>query len=141
MIRNISKIGGVRIGYGFATGYGASWPFAQLKATQSGITLNIIWKRYYFDKSNILRLKKFKGIGISGLQIIHTEKKYPSFILFWNFNFNTLKAQLEKLGYVFQEFEEGESYEEKSARSIAFVWLIFFFIIAILSITLMLLGD
>ena len=80
--------------------FNATWPFATLKATRETITLSVVLSGIYvFDHRNIQGLARHNGILTTGLQILHTEQKYPSFVVFWTLNFRKLKSELEALGF------------------------------------------
>jgi hypothetical protein len=93
-----SRTGGARIGY-----FNASWPLATLSATSDTIRLSCLGRELLFLKSNIRSLSRHGGLFSKGLRIEHTVASYPEFVVFWTFGFETLKRNLETLGYEIRE--------------------------------------
>ena len=92
-----SQIGGAKIGF-----FSATWPFARLSARSDGISLRCGLK-FRFPKDSIFRLSRHKGTISAGLLIEHNVSRYPDFFLFWSFNFERLRRELEALGYNIRE--------------------------------------
>jgi hypothetical protein len=88
-----AQIGGARIGF-----INATWPFARLSADRDTMALRCLFK-FRFPRGRITRLSRYRGLISTGLQIEHTVPLYPDFMLFWTFDFDSLKAELEALGY------------------------------------------
>jgi hypothetical protein len=88
-----SQIGGARIGLGRS-----SWPFARLSATREDVSVRCLFN-YIFPKRSIRRLSRHHGLFSTGLRIEHDIPRYSSFFVFWTFDFETLKRELEALGY------------------------------------------
>jgi hypothetical protein len=99
MPEEFNQRGGGRIGHSFWRASNATWPFASLKVTPQTLTLKVLMKQYTFEKENIHQLKRYQGIFSTGLQIVHIRKGYPPFIVFWTFNFEVLKSELQRLGF------------------------------------------
>jgi hypothetical protein len=97
MMPTFSQIGGARIGF-----FNATWPFAKLSATREGISLRCGFK-FEFPKDKIYRLSRYKDHFSNGLQIQHNVSRYPEFFVFWRFNFERLKRELEALDYKVRE--------------------------------------
>jgi hypothetical protein len=93
MASTFAQIGGARIGF-----FNATWPLARLSADRDAIALRCLFK-LTFPSNGITRLSRYRGFISTGLQIEHTVPRYPGFILFWTFNFDTLKRELEALSY------------------------------------------
>lgn len=93
MASTFRQIGGARIGF-----VNATWPFAWLTATPEMISLRCGFK-FTFPKDSIRRLRWHRGIMSSGLRIEHAVPRYPTFFVFWTFDFPALKRELEALGY------------------------------------------
>jgi hypothetical protein len=98
MTSTFAQIGGARIGF-----INATWPFARLSATPEAIALRCLIFKFTFPRDSITRLSRYKGFSSSGLQIEHKVARYPAFMLFWTFSFDTLKAELEALGYAVRD--------------------------------------
>lgn len=79
--------------------FNATWPFAKIWITPSKIRLQIFSKEYDFDKNDIVDLREFKGLFSKGILIEHKRSIYPHHVVFWTFNFNSLKKHVELLGY------------------------------------------
>ena len=99
MPEEFNQRGGARIGRSYWISSNATWPFASLIATSQVITLKVLIKQYVFKNENIQQLKRCQGILFAGLQIVHTRKDYPPFIVFWTSNFELLKSEFQKLGF------------------------------------------
>ena len=99
MPEEFSQIGGGRIGHSPWLALNATWPFASLTVTPQTLILKVSMKQYTFERNTISQLKHYQSILSTGLQIIHTRKDYPPFIVFWTFNFEVLKTELQRLGY------------------------------------------
>jgi hypothetical protein len=93
MADRFTQRGGVRIGH-----LNATWPFAVLEADAQTIELSIVTKKV-FPKDKIVRLSPYRTMFSTGLRIEHMVQSEPSFIVFWTFDFETLKANLIRLGY------------------------------------------
>jgi hypothetical protein len=97
MTSTFTQIGGARIGF-----INATWPLALLSAQRDSIALRCLFK-FTFPRDRITRLSRYRGFISTGLQIEHTVPRYPAFMLFWTFSFDTLKVELEALGYAVRE--------------------------------------
>ncbi len=97
MTSQFSQIGGARIGF-----INATWPFARLSADRDAIALRCLLK-FTFPRDQIIALSRYRGFTSTGLQIEHRVPRYPGFMLFWTFNFERLKAELETLGYTVRD--------------------------------------
>lgn len=93
-----SQTGGVLIGEGLYA-FNASWPFATLFATETGLSLSYPFRVDIFPRASIRRLSRYGAFLSSGLRIDHAVPLYPASVVFWTFNFKRLKAELERLGY------------------------------------------
>ncbi len=92
-----AQIGDARIGF-----INATWPLARLSADRDAIALRCLFK-FRFPRDRVTRLSRYRGFISTGLQIEHTVPRYPGFMLFWTFNFDMLKAELEALGYTVRD--------------------------------------
>jgi hypothetical protein len=99
MSQDFSQTGGARVGRSYWIASNATWPFASLQATPQTLTLTVLMKPYTFERKDIRQLKQCRGILFAGLQIVHLRKDYPPFVVFWTFNFDLLKSELQKLGF------------------------------------------
>ena len=99
MPQDFSQRGGARVGHSYWIASNATWPFASLQATPQTLTLTVLMKQYAFERKDIRQLKRCQGVLSSGLQIAHLRKDYPPFIVFWTFNFEALKSELQELGF------------------------------------------
>jgi len=95
-----SQTGGARLGL-----FNATYPFATLSADSNALQLSCFSRDYAFPKDKIRKLSRYRGIFSVGLRIEHTEQSFPQFVVFWasiffwTSGFQTLKRQLESLGY------------------------------------------
>jgi hypothetical protein len=91
-----AQIGGARIGF-----FNATWPLARVSADRDAIVLRLFpfIIKFTFSHDSITRLSRYRGLTSTGLQIEHKVPHYPRFMLFWTFDFDTLKAELQSLGY------------------------------------------
>jgi hypothetical protein len=81
----------------------ASWPFAALRVSATGITLGVLWRRYVFPADRIVRLVRVRGMLNWGIRIEHSIEKYPAFIVYWTFRPRVLADQLRKAGFQLDE--------------------------------------
>ncbi|HUI96486.1 MAG TPA: hypothetical protein VLX44_12085 [Xanthobacteraceae bacterium] len=103
MTRTFAQIGGARIGF-----FNATWPFARLSADRDAIALRLLLIiKFTFPRDRIRRLSRYSRFFSTGLQIEHAVGYLPKFMLFWTFDFGTLKAQLESLGYEVRDSATG----------------------------------
>ena len=103
MTRTFAQIGGARIGF-----LNATWPFARLSADGDAIALRLLIVKFTFPREKIRRLSRYRGFMSTGLQVEHAVGHYPKFMLFWTFDFDTLKAELEALGYEVRDSAAGQ---------------------------------
>jgi hypothetical protein len=98
MAENYLQVGGVRIGKSFWFSFNLTYPFAELEICNEGITLRIkafFYRREYkFKRDEIKEIIESKGLFSRGIRIIHTNKSYPIFVLFWATNMKELKDNL-----------------------------------------------
>src|SRR4030042_1203367 len=86
------------------------WPLAGVRATEKGIAVRVLWKRYYFGSETISEIKLYHGILEDWGQIIHTKQSCPPFVLFASIFPSELSVKLKRLGYPLQEtWSEGRS--------------------------------
>ncbi len=102
-----SDIGGARIGFiigGVRVGiFNAGFPFAWLSADRDTIALRCLFK-FRFSRDKITGLRRYRSFFFfSGLQIEHNVPLYPGLLVFWTFNFDKLKEELEALGYTVRD--------------------------------------
>ncbi|HEY1543114.1 MAG TPA: hypothetical protein VGG01_11950 [Xanthobacteraceae bacterium] len=98
MTSAFAQIGGARIGR-----FNASWPFARLSADRDGIALRCLFFKFTFPRDTITRLGRYRGFISTGLQVEHAVPRYPGFMLFWTFDFDRLKRELEALGHTVRD--------------------------------------
>jgi len=94
--------GGLRYGPNSYLGYNVTWPFAKLTAEANSLTLTVtLFNRIYsFEKSQIRKLSKYRGLLISpGIRVEHTVAEYQPFIVFWTSSPTKVKRALEELAY------------------------------------------
>jgi hypothetical protein len=89
-----TQTGGARLGWG-----NVSCPFAKLSATEESICLSVFGGRQIFPKSSIRGLSRHGGIFSTGLRIESEQMAHGKKVIFWTFDFQSLKNALEELGY------------------------------------------
>lgn len=99
-----TETGGVRYGRSFWVATNFTWPFATLTAATDGVSIRIslgrlLIRTFVLERGQIKSIKKKRGLLGTGILIEHSNAAYPPFILFWTFRFETLKKQLESIGY------------------------------------------
>jgi hypothetical protein len=99
-----SEAGGIRYGQSFWFATNCTWPFAALTVTAVQIEIGIGLGRFRMrtftlKRSQIKSIKRKRGLFSVGIQIDHSEPEYPPFILFWTFRYDTLKREMQNLGY------------------------------------------
>ena len=102
MKNSYTQRGSLTIGYNKLMVTSFIWPFSNLTATESTITLKLLWIRYELNKSNINSIRQYNNTFINlgrGLQFIHTNNDCPRFLVFWSFNQKKLSSELQRLGY------------------------------------------
>jgi hypothetical protein len=102
MTQTFAQTGGARIGV-----LNATWPFARLSADRDTIALRLLFIKFTFPRDKIRRLSRYRAFISTGLQIEHTVGHCPKFMLFWTFDFDTLKAELEARGFQVQDSATG----------------------------------
>ena len=103
MPETFTQTGGARLGQGFWFAINWTWPFSVLVVTPQALTLNVFLKQYTFPKDTLRHLMRYPGFWAMGLQLVHTCPDYPPFIVFWTFDFEILKSELERCGYRVEE--------------------------------------
>ena len=106
-----TETGGIRYGTSFWSAANFTWPFATLTASPAEISIRValgrLWGRTFaFECSKIRSIRKKRGLVSTGIVIEHCNAEYPPFILFWTFRYETLKDQLEAVGYSVTEADE-----------------------------------
>jgi len=102
MTQRFAQIGGARIGF-----FNATWPFARLSADGDAIALRLLFIKFTFPRDKIRRLSRYRAFMSTGLQIEHAVGRCPKFMLFWTFDFDTLRAELEARGYEVRDSTAG----------------------------------
>ena len=99
--------GGLRWGESFGSGSNLTWPLATLSADNHEIVISykalfgIMKNTFSITRDQLKGLKRRKGIlpFSMGVEIEHTNKDYPPYILFWSLHYEELKKQLASFGY------------------------------------------
>jgi hypothetical protein len=110
-----TQIGGVRAGKDAIHAFSATWPFASLQIADAALTITCLRRRWIISKGSIQRLSQHTGQGLGkyggqrlgkvtallpvGLRIEHSQKGCNPFIVFWTYQFATLRQELEQRGY------------------------------------------
>jgi len=102
--------GGLRWGKTHWTGFNATWPFAKLRATSDRIAISVRTGGFLdedidFAKSDIVRIKKKRGIPLFnvGVVIEHRKEGCVPYVLFWTMAYSALKSGLMGVGYEIDE--------------------------------------
>src|SRR5260370_17192689 len=92
----ISVRGGARIGWANAT-----WPLAKLVAVGGEIGVISVRDTWDFTASDVVFLERYGPIFpfASGVRIVHARSDYPSKIIFWHSNPETLIEQIRGVGF------------------------------------------
>lgn len=110
MTREYVETGGLRWGASHWKAWNASWPFARLLVSPERLEITVgVWRfcrKFEFSRSEIRALRRKRGMSTTGVRVEHAKSGYPPYILFWTFNFASLRRQLEERGYIFAE-EDG----------------------------------
>ncbi len=92
--------GGIHYGSSYYNALNATWPFATLIVEPDKILLNTtFFSSFTFPQSQIKALSKYSGFFSKGLLIEHEITNYPSFIVFWTFDFRSVESGLIENGY------------------------------------------
>ena len=100
MATEFTQTGGFRWG-----AWNVTAPFAELRASRELILIKVsfwkFWQRTFeFSRQEIKTITKFYGIFSVGILISHTKRDYPAHIIFWTFDYKSLKEALASLDYV-----------------------------------------
>ena len=96
--REISVIGGARIGI-----VNATWPFARLVATSTGLSVTTLLDPYDFRPSDVVSLERYGSLPLfsNGIRIVHSRPDYPAKVIFWCFgNPDQLIARIRETGFM-----------------------------------------
>lgn len=97
------EIGGLRWGVSPALSGYATFPLAQLLATEQELivktTLPFFRKRFEIPRSHVVSIRLKRGIVGGGCRISHNLSHLPQYIDFGSLTIDTLKVNLLKLGY------------------------------------------
>jgi len=95
--------GGARVGRGFRSSLGATWPFATLSVERDAITVTLLGTDYRLPRAQVRRIKligpAWMPPGFHGVVVVHDSPKVPSYVLFWSFNRKALLKALRDEGY------------------------------------------
>ena len=102
MAHNYEQSGGVRLGISFWMSFNLTYPFAKIDCSEEILVLKvnaIVYKREFaFSKSDV-QLREFRGLFSRGIRILHKNKEYPEFILYWTTNMQELMENLIARGF------------------------------------------
>ncbi len=95
---------------GFSVGWSILFAFrswlpgtSSLTVTRSGITFRVWSKRYHIDRGDVSGIRQHRPlfwlIGDRGVQILHTRKDYPRFMLFLTPAPEPVLADFRRLGF------------------------------------------
>jgi hypothetical protein len=84
--------------------YNMSWPFARLEVWRERVYLTAkLWKvvdvKFDLAKSDVQAVRKRRGLFSVGVEFEHQKADYPSILLFWTSNPDTLIEELQRLDY------------------------------------------
>jgi hypothetical protein len=98
--------GGLRWGKSHWSGINVTWPFATLRASQKQITITVrtfglLDADFEFNRSDIIRIRKKRGIPFLNVGIIieHRKQNYARYVVFWTMSYTMLKSGLLGAGY------------------------------------------
>jgi hypothetical protein len=81
-----------------------SWPFARIEIWRERVYLTAkLWKivdvKFDLEKSDVQAVRKRRGLFSIGVVFEHKKDGYPSLLLFWTSNPDTLIEELQRLDY------------------------------------------
>jgi hypothetical protein len=81
-----------------------SWPFARIEIWRDRVYLTArLWKfvdvKFDLEKSDVQAVRKRRGVFSDGVVFEHKKAVYPSILLFWTSNLDTLIEELQRLDY------------------------------------------
>jgi hypothetical protein len=84
--------------------YNMSWPFARIEIWRERVYLTAkLWKivdvKFDLEKSDVQAVRKRRGLFSIGVVFEHKKDGYPSLLLFWTSNPDTLIEELQRLDY------------------------------------------
>jgi len=94
--------GGARVGESYWSSINYSWPLASLTIRQGEISLTMPLKSVALSRDQVIRINDYRGIISDGIQIQHSSKDTPSFLVFWTSQ-NKVADELKAAGYPYQE--------------------------------------
>lgn len=103
MQEKISVPGGLRWG---ESDFGANvtFPFARLEATEDEIVISVTTpslgvESWAIPSSNVVSVKRRRGILSAGIQVVHSVADYPSVFIFGSFSARKVISHLMGMGY------------------------------------------
>jgi len=84
--------------------YNITWPFARIEIWRERVYLTAkLWKivdvKFDLKKSDVQAVRKRRGLFSVGVEFKHKKDEYPSLLLFWTSNPDTLIEALHRLDY------------------------------------------
>jgi len=102
-ILSLIQRGGARVGRGFWSSHGATWPFATFCVGRDAITVRLSETEYRLPHAQVRRVKLigpvWMPLGFHGVVVVHDSSKVPRYVLFWSFNRKALLQALRDEGY------------------------------------------
>src|ERR1051325_5384413 len=96
------ETGGLRWGESYWRAANATWPFAKVRISQGPVQLRMKgwgWDLTFdLEKSELLAVRRRRGLFAVGVQFEHQKPDYPPFLLFWTFRPKTIFRELRRLG-------------------------------------------
>ena len=80
----------------------SSWPFSKLRIEKSQITLHASSGSYTFSNTDEIKITKHLHLLLRvpiGIEIKHTNPKYPLKVIFWYWRINRLNKFLSSAGF------------------------------------------
>src|SRR5262249_30846888 len=81
-----------------------TWPFARIIVNARRIILRILWRKYEFERNDVVQLRRYGGFLplTTGIRIAHSIAGYPYLIVYWPLKFKRFTRHLHRLGYTIE---------------------------------------
>ncbi len=91
--------GGISIGPKWWLCLNLPWPFASIEINSERIVIRYFGIRQEFAREEIIRLELVRRFFITGLQVVHSAKSNPRFVLFSTLAAKRILAHAQYLGF------------------------------------------
>ena len=94
-MKEYSQTGGLRDGM-----FNVTWPLASITASHDELKIRCLRMQVYVFRRETIHLSRHRGLFSVGLSIGRRTSDQSRAVIFWTFDFDGLRKELEALGYV-----------------------------------------